>query len=165
MLDGDHRCSKLKLFELSASQQKSAVLKDHIKAVIGADVTFYPPEGDLSAQECTLVLMMQQFGEYWDSMVVFLPQDTPEELIWSSELASVELESVIGPDAAEEKLSELAGLSHAKARVLKLTEAVYGDATEHYRSMCAKFLRRWIYEKGDEYREVTALVRGICESG
>lgn len=133
-------------------------LKDRLKKQTGCDIKFHTDgnsNGGDRNQEFNFVL---NYLRYYYKNVFYLPQLTPEEIIWNWDLANYWLED--NPDK-HEVINRLEAETNFKEKFRIVGIEIFGDSKNCIDSTHDMFLKRWIQKKDENFIEIRSIINNI----
>jgi len=131
-------------------------LQDEIKRQTNEEIKFSVDGGVTGSNAHQQVLLLKQYLDYFLSNVHYLPRNTPEEIIWDSEKAELQIRlSLSDRTEADRSINKINSLISYKKKYSILSQILYGESNAESISAVHKlFLRYWLEEANQDYKSV-----------
>ncbi|MBU0767367.1 ATP-binding protein [Patescibacteria group bacterium] len=151
---------------LTERDKKASVLADKIRNQVGCQIPFHVDGGASGSDERQKVTLMLDYLRFWNGNVYFLPEETPEKILWDEEHARSQFK-LHGLDDADigGYMNELQPISD-KDKFVLFAKYFYGDSDpKHIKQAHDLFLAYWRKQKGSSHyikiTEILETMRGI----
>ncbi|WP_158856236.1 ATP-dependent nuclease [Lunatibacter salilacus] len=150
----------------STSDLSVNFLKGKIKEQTKVDIKFSVDSGQIGGNEQQQLDLLKSYMDYYRKNVSYLPQRTPEDIIWSDELAENLVKGVIlNPSEIKIILSELTKIKETKLKFAFMSDKVQGESSaDAISSIHKQFIRRWLNIENQDFKEIRNVIANIIEN-
>jgi len=156
IFDGDQKRVD-ELFDtttLSDANKKSDYLKSKIQDQTGVDIKFYTDGGTEGGNQEQLIQMMISYLTYYKGHVFYLPQATPEDIIWSDEVTR---QIILNQQDYEQNITRINALEKRKLRVFETAKIIFGGEN-HVDALEDLLLNEWIRKEDANYIKIKNII-------
>lgn len=138
-------------------------LRAKIREQTGEEIKFSVDSGQAGGNQEQQLELLKSFLDYYLSNVFYLPNQIPEDIIWSDELAETLIKGVITDlSQVAQKITDLSGLSSTKQKFSLVAEVTQGESTANsILSTQKQFLQRWLNSGNQDFREIKSKINTI----
>lgn len=128
-------------------------LKTNISEQTGEEIKFSVDGGQAGGNHEQQLELLKSFLDYYLSNVFYLPKQTPEDLIWSDELAEALIRGVIQNETTiTQKLADLSNVQETKKKFAFVSHAVQGESNaDAILSIHKQFIQRWLNIENEDF--------------
>ncbi|APH38936.1 hypothetical protein [Methanohalophilus halophilus] len=101
---------------------------------------------------------MKKYIEYYRDNVFYLPEVTPEAIIWDEDFAKNNI-SIMNIENKDDIASEINELSNYKEKFMRYSQVMFGTA--NVESAYRQFLTNWINKKDYNYNKIVQIINAI----
>lgn len=141
-------------------------LKGKIKEQTRVDIKFSVDSGQIGGNEQQQLKLLKSYMDYYRKNVSYLPQRTPEDIIWSDELAENLVKGVVlNPLEIKIILSELTKIEETKLKFSFVSDKVQGESSaDAISSIHKQFIQRWLNLENHDFNEIRNVIANIIEN-
>ncbi|WP_228237710.1 ATP-dependent nuclease [Allomuricauda sp. M10] len=128
-------------------------LRTKIREQIGEEIKFSVDGGQGGGNQDQQLELLKSYLDYYLTHVFYLPQYTPEDLLWNNELAITLINGVIiDRETAQRRISDLTNIQPKKLKFAFLSDIVQGGShSEAISGIHKQFLQRWLNEANCDF--------------
>lgn len=160
LFDGDQKKDKKNLEDILQIDMTGDKLKKIIYEIVGEDIKFATDGGNMKEdkKEEQKIELMKKYIEYHKNNVFYLPQNTPEEIIW-------DIEVVKNTDLSDEEKTAIISEDTIKKRFNLFAKYNFGDTSSIYQNMTYEyFIVRWLKnDKNSDFINIAKIIECIKE--
>jgi len=141
-------------------------LKEKIKDQTGEIIEFSVDGGAGGGNKAQQLALLKKYLEYYLTNVFYLPKSLPEEIIWNSEYAALQIKATVHESIiADEHIDQLQKLVKTKEKFALLSKIIYGDnKAEDIINTQKLFTRNWLNIKNDDYYSLKTAIESIVSN-
>lgn len=163
ILDGDQKLLDNHFDWRSLSPKELSVdrLQSELKKQTAESIRFSVDGGSSGSNSDQQLDLLKSYLDFYKNNVFYFPRETPEEIIWSDDLAKVQIESTLSQ--AEEAVLKLSEIEDTKAKFAFITKQIIGDnRAENILSMHKQYIQRWLnLEKNADFEAIKVIIDTI----
>lgn len=165
VFDGDKKPANdlIEVNSLAERDKKVSILVEKIKNQVGCKVQFYVDGGTSGSDERQKIALMLDYLRFWNGNVYFLPEETPEKILWNGEHAKSQFQiQGLNDDDVERYMNELRSLSD-KNKFVVFAKHFYGDSNPiHIKQSHDLFLAFWRKKKDTvQYKKIEQMLEAL----
>lgn len=149
MFDGDQRPAEIcDPDRVPTADLTETFLKEKIELQAKQEIKFYPDGGQSSSAEST-ILLMKSYLKFYFNNVGFIPDSTPENLLWDDGIALKLFEAFSVEESLQKKIL---GYDSKKDRFQHLASSIASSGGSDIRAFQKGFLNAWLKKRDDNYQ-------------
>ncbi|MDF0706965.1 ATP-dependent nuclease [Flagellimonas okinawensis] len=162
--DGDQKPENPHLDWRSISTSDQTI--DHLKSIIreqcGEEIKFSVDGGLTGGNQNQQLELLKSYLDFYLTNVFYLPRHTPEDIVWSQELAEYLIKGVTpNIDTVEQTLVDLSRIGDTKLRFAFVSKVVQGESSaDSIYAIHKQFIQRWLNIENEDFE----LIKGNLES-
>ena len=131
-------------------------LNEHIKSIVGLSIINFIPQPSVNDKNI-LIPQLKNYINFIESNLFFLPDKTPEEIIWNDDNMMLYVDD-------EEIKNKILESNDYKDKFKILTQYMVGNSTsETILNIQRIFLKRWIMQKNEKFHTIESTIRLIIK--
>ncbi|WP_321420151.1 AAA family ATPase [uncultured Methanomethylovorans sp.] len=169
IFDGDQSLAAIHLdvgtipssyFEVSKQDELVKYLQQNIDNQTGCKIPFRPDGGSSGGNREQLIELMKKYLVYYSSNVFYLPQSTPEAIIWNDNFAIEYMKLISLNDSSV--IDDINATSDFKLKFKKYSKHCFGS--EDLQSAYRQFLTIWRNNKDENFEKIKQIVIQIRDA-
>lgn len=147
-------------FEVSKQNELIKYLQQAIYNQTGCKIHFHPDGGSSGGNKEQQIELMKKYLVYYLSNIFYLPQQTPEEIIWDDDFA-LKYMKMINPDDSS-VIDDINATPDFKLKFKKYSKHCFGS--EDPQSAYRQFLTIWRNNKDENFEKIKQIVIQIRDA-
>ena len=158
ILDGDKKKVE-NLFDVLTLQEQDkneTFLKGKIREQTGCEIKFYVDGNSEGGNAPQRINMMIDFLRYYRSQIKYLPNATPEDIIWSEEV----LQQKLNPLDYEQNQQRIISLEDKKKKIFETSKILFGVETQN-EAFEDILIKEWLQREDIPFQKIVEIIRNI----
>lgn len=149
--------------DLPSSELTVNNLIKKIKEQTDVEIKFSVDGNSTGSNQVQQLELLKKYADYYLKSVFYLPKKIPEEIIWNTDFAHMQIRSIIlDENQSSQKIANLDTKLHFKEKFSYIAFVVMGDDSSEYVLNIQKlFIQRWLNEKNEDYIAINSIIEQI----
>ena len=158
VFDGDKKRVEnlFDILTLSEQDKTEDFLRNKIMEQTGCNIKFYVDGNTEGGNSTQRIKLMMEFLKYFRTQVKFLPNATPEDIIWSDEILGQKLNQ----QDFESNHVRIISLANNKHKIFETSKLLFGVATQ-YEAFEDILVTEWLQKEDALYKNIFEMIKDI----
>lgn len=147
---------------LPTDQLTVSILRTKVRDQTHEDIKFSVDSLGTTGNTAQQVELLKMYLDFYLNKVFYFPKNTPEEVIWSDEVAEAMAKIILDERGLRDYQKEMASVVDYKERFSIYTRYITGvNTSEDILAVQKTFIQKWINNKNDDYQAIVSYIDSI----